>query len=248
MSRRKNSETFKGNAEKVERNNPPDTRNRADEARRRLGVKQEDVDAALKIGYRLREVGLTTERVVEILDADSSEEARQFLTKYRTVSRSDLAYLTIEELSLAAGLTTRRLWEVVSGARLEQSQDVVKLIIADSMPKVVSNAVKAATEATPIMDGQGQVQGWVYGDMKATDFLGKISGLIPQAKPGIQIFNNVPQLPPPLPGDDPDGPPLPSMDSALKEIQHVIAAPQLPAPKEIPFISDVEYQDIEVES
>lgn len=231
----------------VRRATIPDTRNRADEARRRLGLKQEDVDAALKIGYRLREVGLTTERVVEILDADSSEEARQFLVKYRSISRSDLTYLTIEELCLAAGLTPRRLWEVISGARLEQSQDVVKLIIADSMPKVVSNAVKAATEAVPIMDGQGQVQGWTYGDMKATDFLGKISGLIPQAKPGIQIFNNVPSLP--LPNtDDPDGPPLPSMDSALKEIQNVIATPQLEAPKEqIPFIPEAEYQDIEME-
>lgn len=247
MPRQRNSETYRGNAEKVERNNPPDTRNRADEARRRLGVKQEDVDAALKIGYRLREVGLTTERVVEILDADSSEESRQFLTKYRSISRSDLAYLTIEELCLAAGLTPRRLWEVISGARLEQSQDVVKLIIADSMPKVVSNAIKAATEAVPIMDGQGEVQGWTYGDMKATDFLGKISGLLPQAKPGIQIFNNVPSLPIPTEEVD-DGIPLPSMDSALKEFQHTMSQPQLEAPKqETPLIPEAEYVDVEVE-
>jgi hypothetical protein len=227
---------------------PPDTRNRADEARKRLGVKQEDVDAALKIGYRLREVGLTTERVVEILDADSSDESRAFIARYRTISRSDLSYLSIEELCLAAGLTTRRLWELISGARLEQSQDIVKLIIADSMPRVVSNAVKAATEAVPIMDGQGQVQGWTYGDMKATDFLGKVSGLLPVPKGVSAVFNVGAALP--IPSDElDDGIPLPSMDSALKEIQQIITtAPQLEAPKEhVPFIQEAEYEDIPTE-
>ena len=223
-----------------------DTRNRGDEVLRRLKITEDQLNEALKISSRLREAGLTTERVVEILDSDSSADSRLFIAKYRSISQSDLARLPIEAVALAAGLTPRRVWELISGARLEQSQDVVKLIIADSMPKVVTNAVKAATEAVPIMDGQGQVQGWTYGDMKATDFLGKVSGLLPQAKQGIQIFN-VPSLP--IPTDEPDdGLPLQGMDSALKEVQHVMAMPQLEAPKmEIPFIQDAEYQDIEVE-
>jgi len=223
-----------------------ETRNRSDEAHIRLGVSQEALNEALKISSRLREAGLTTERVVEILDSDSSADSRLFIAKYRSISKSDLAYLSIEEITLAAGLTPRRVWELIFGARLEQSQDVVKLIIADSMPKVVTNAVKAATEAVPIMDGQGQVQGWTYGDMKATEFLGKVSGLMPTPK-GISAVFNLPQLP--IPTDEPDdGLPLQGMDSALKEVQHVMAMPQLEAPKmEIPFIQDAEYQDIEVE-
>lgn len=226
----------------------PDLRNRADEARKRLGVKQEDVDAAIKIGYRLREVGLTTERIVEILDSDSSDEGRAFLVKYRTISKSDLAYLTIEELCIASGLTPRRLWEVLSGARLEQSQDVVKLIIADSMPKVVSNAVRAATEAMPIMDNEGKVQGWVYGDMKATEFLGKVSGLLPTPKGVSAVFNVGPQLP--IPSDEADdGIPLPSMDSVLKDLQNMVTVPQLEAPKpQIEIIPTAEYEDIVMES
>lgn len=218
---------------------PIDQRNRAEEARKRLGVKQEDVDAALKISNRLREVGLTTERVVEILDADDSEEGRTFLAKYRTISRSDLAYLCIEEICLAAGLTPRRLWEVISGARLIQSQDAVKLIIADSMPKVVLNAIKAATEAVPIMDGQGQVQGWTYGDVKATEFLGKISGLMPMPKGSTTVLNIGGGLP--IPQDEPDKTPLENMDSFLNGLQG--AGPkQLQAKTEV--IPDAEYVDV----
>lgn len=221
---------------------PIDHRNRADQARQRLGVKQEDVDAALKIGHRLREVGLTTERVVEILDADDSEESRLFLAKYRTISRSDLAYLSIEELCLAAGLTPRKLWEAVSGARLVQSQDAVKLIIADSMPKVVSNAIKAATEAVPILDGQGEVQGWTYGDTKAAESLFKISGLMPMPKGSTTVFNVGNQLP--IPESEPDAVPLEAMDTFLNGLQG--NTKQLEAPK-VEFIQNAEYQDVPLE-
>ncbi len=224
-----------------------DSRNRADEARRRLGVTKEQMHETLKITSRLREAGFTTERVVEILDGDTSEDSRIFLSKYRSVSVSDLAYLSIEELCVAAGITTRRLWELLSGARLEQSQDITKLIIADSMPRVVSNAVKAATEAVPIMDGQGQVQGWNYGDMKATEFLGKVSGLMPTPKGVSAVFNISPQLP--IPETEPDMLPLQGMDSALKEIQQIVAEPhRLEAPKP-EFIQPIEaeYEDLPME-
>src|SRR5512146_644104 len=97
---------------------PTDHRKRSQDAHKRLGVKKEDVDACLKITPRLREVGLTAERVVEILDSDDTEDGRKFVARYRAISKSDRAYLSIEEICVAAGLTTRRLWEVISGARL----------------------------------------------------------------------------------------------------------------------------------
>jgi len=227
--------------------NSQDTRNRSEEAFRRIQITKEQLDGTLKISSRLREAGLTTERVVEILDADASEDSRKFVDRYASISVSDRAYLPIEAVCLAAGLTTRRLWELISGARLEQSQDITKLIIADSMPRVALAAVKAATESLPILNGQGEVAGWTNGDPKAMEFLGKVSGLLPQAKPGIQIFNNNGNLP--IPQEEPDETPLPGMDATLKEIHHSITAPQLEAPKEqIPFVPliEAEFEDIDV--
>lgn len=245
-------------AEIVQRikNLPVDHRNRADEARLRLGVTQEQLDGEIKISNRLREVGLTAERVVELLDEDDSPDSRTFVNRYRQISQSDLAYLPIESIALAAGLTPRRLWELISGARLQQSQDVVKLIISDSMPKVVANAVRAATtgtpfsiNGTPMLDSKGDPILIGYGDMKATEFLGKVSGLMPMPK-GVTTILNVGNSGP-LPSErvEVDELPLQDMDSTLKQLQQITAVPQLEAPKvEVPLIADVEFEDVPLEA
>lgn len=229
---------------------PLDQRQRSLQARKRLGVKKEDVDGCLKITSRLREVGLTFERVVDILDGDDSSDGRTFLDKVRTISKSDCRYLTIEEICLSSGLTTRRLWEVISGARLEQSQDAVKLMVADAQPRVMSQAIKAATESVPIMDGEGNVSGWTHGDMKATELIWKATGILPTPKGttiNLQQNNATGPLPIDDDGDD-DGILLPDMDDVVKDLQITVKVKQLEAPRvEIP-IQTAEYLDVPLSS
>src|ERR1700722_9738410 len=123
MPKPTNSESSK---RKAKSRPPTDDRNRADEARKRLGVDPAEVAKCRKLSPILRDCGLTRERVIEILDADDADDSLLFMAKYRSIPTFDLTLLTIEEITLASGLTTRRLWELIQGARLEQSHDAVK--------------------------------------------------------------------------------------------------------------------------
>lgn len=226
---------------------PTDDRNRAEEARKRLGVDSSEVLKCRKITPSLRECGLTRERVIEILDADDQEDSLKFMEKYRSISDSDLPCLTIEEITIAAGLTTRRLWELVQGARLEQSHDAVKMLISDNRAKVMAVAIKAATEERPIIGPEGEVVGWNYGDVKAIELIWKADGTLPQAK-GTSIILNQRNNAGSAQEEAEDALPLADMDSVLKEIQRITATPQLPAPKEIvtvPII-EAEYEEVPI--
>lgn len=224
---------------------PIDHRNRAEKARKRLGISDEQMAGCRKIAPLLKEAGLTTERAVEILELDGSADATAFVARYNAISKSDRAYLTIEEICLASGLTTRRLWEVIAGARMEQSQDAVKLMIADAQPRVMAAAIKAATESQPILDGQGEVRGFTNGDLKATELIWKATGMLPTPKGATTVFNigGQPALAAP---DEVDEVPLQDMDTMLKQLQQTMAKPQLEAPKEEPKLIEAEYEDISV--
>jgi hypothetical protein len=224
---------------------PIDTRNRAEQAKKRLGVTKEQLDGCRKITPLLREVGLTVERVCEILEGDGSDEAVAFVTRYRKISQSDRAYLSIEEICLAAGLTTRRLWEVIAGARLEQSQEAVKLMVAEAQPKVMAAAIKAATDSQPIVV-QGVIVGHTNGDMKATELIWKATGMLPTPK-GATVAINLGNQQQASDDDEPDEVPLQDMDSFLKGLQETITKPQLHAPKDGPALSapvEAEYIDV----
>lgn len=232
---------------KVER--APDTRNRAEEARKRLGVTKEQLDGCRKITPALKESGLTKERVIEILEGDESPDARLFVAKYRSISESDLAYISIEEISLSCGLSTRRLWEVIAGARLEQSQETVKLMVAEAQPRIFASVIKAATEAQPIIardeDGESRVVGWTNGDIKAAELIWKGTGFLPTPK-GATTILNIGGEQRSAPQDEPDEVPLQDMDSCLKQIQQAITKPQLEAPKQTPQLVEAEYEEVPI--
>jgi hypothetical protein len=152
--------------------------------------------------------------------------------------------LNLEEICLAAGLTTRRLWELINGARLEQSNAAVQMMVSENRYRVMQMAIKAATSETPIIGADGEVVGWNYGDLKATELLWKADGTLPTPK-GMTINlnqqNNVTSV------DDSDNElPLADMDSTLKEIQRIVAPPQLEAPKEAVPIIEAEYEEVPI--
>lgn len=208
---------------------PIEGRNRADEARKRLGADSEAVARCRKITPLLKECGLDRQRVVEILEQDDEDDSVAFCAKYRSVAESDHAHVSIEEITIAAGLTTRRLWELIQGTRLEQSQDAVKLLVADNRAAIMAKTLLSARD----------------GDMKAVELLWKADGTLPKSN-GISLIlsqNNASMPVVMAAPEEEDVLPLADMDSMLKEMQRVTATPQLEAPRpvvSVPVI-DAEY-------
>jgi hypothetical protein len=222
---------------------PIDVRNRSAQARKRLGVTAKQLEGVRRITPSLREAGLSTDRVIEILEGDGDEDAISFLARWRRISKTDRKYLSLEEVCIASGLTTRRLWEVISGAVLEQSQDIVKVRLAHSQASVVAAAVKAATDSLPILanvGGVNRVVGYTNGDVKAMEVVSKWTGLMPTPKgstTNILLGGGQGAAPAPLGScqdddDEEDEELLPDMGDFLKDIQVTVAPPkQLEAPK-----------------
>lgn len=223
-----NSATEKSQRPKIE------TRNRTEAARKRLGADPGLVARCRKITPLLKECGLSRERVVEILESDDESDSVDFVAKYRSVSKSDLSHVSLEEITIAAGLTTRRLWELIQGTRLEQSQDAMKMLVADNRAAIMSKVVSAAKE----------------GDQKATEMLWKADGTLPKSN-GISFImsqnNTMPELTSaPTAVVEDESLPLADMDTMLKEMQRVTATPQLEAPRpsvSVPII-EAEYEEV----
>ena len=234
---------------------PIDARNRSAMARKRLGVTPKQMDGVRRITPSLREAGLSFDRVIEILEGDGDEDSLMFLARWRKIAKSDRKYLTIEEVCVAAGLTTRRLWELISGATLEQAQDAVKVRLAHSQVKIVEAAVKAATDSLPIIanvGGVSKVVGYTNGDVKAMEVVSKWTGLMPTPKGSTTniLLGGQGAAPPALgmgndDDDEEDDELLPDMGDFLKDIQVTVAPKQLEAPKEtVPLIPDAEFEEV----
>lgn len=170
---------------------------------------------------------------MEILEQDDEDDSVAFCAKYRSVAESDHPYVSIEEITIAAGLTTRRLWELIQGARLEQSQDAMKMLVADNRAAIMRSVVDAAKG----------------GDQKATEMLWKADGTLPKSN-GISLIlsqhnNSMPQLAA-IPEDE--DLPVGDMDTSLKDFQRVTSSPpQLEAPRQVvsvPII-DAEYEAVD---
>lgn len=226
------------------KSNQLDLRNRVSAARKRLGVTVKQVEGVRKITPSLREAGLNTDRVIEILEGDDSIDGQAFLAKWRTISKSDRAVLSVEEVCIASDITTRRLWEVIAGARFQQAQDSVKLMICENQGKVMQATIKAATDSIPLYNEKGKLIGMTQPDVKAMETFHKITGAMPTPKGSTNVFNfgnKLPQDALPIGDDDEDDVHLPDMDEFLKDLQVTVAPKQLEAPKEI---AEVEYEEI----
>jgi hypothetical protein len=230
-----------------------DIRRRSNQARKRLGVTAEQMEGVLKIAPSLKESGLGIDRVVEILEGDDSADSQAFIAKWKTISKSDKKYLTIEEICVASGLTTRRLWSAISGARFVQAASTVKMLLADGQPGIVRAAIKAATDSVPITNEKGMVVGYSNGDIRAMDMVAGWTGLKPRPKGALINF-----YPPSKSEDEDEGSDdeddddeelLPDMGTFLKDVQNVITPPkQLSAPSSevVPATLKAEFEDVKI--
>lgn len=187
---------------------------------------------------------------VQALRADDSENAQAFIEKWDYTSESDRTRLKLEEIFTAAGLTAREFIEVLTGALMQQCQDVTKMMVAVAQPKVIQATIDAAVERVPITDRDGDVVGYSNGDVKAMELFHKATGFLPTPK-GSSTTINLQQLNQTANVNSEEESPaeLQSMDEFLIEIQDCVR-PQLPAPQEhIPVLvqtPDVEYLDADV--
>lgn len=192
-------------------------------------------------------------KAMEILEADDSPDAIAIIEKWNSVSDTYRKVLRCEDFALAAGLSNRRFIEVLSGAIMQQAQDVTRMLVATAQPKVTKTTIRRATQRKPILDVAGNVVGYDEGDFKSQELFHKITGMLPTPKGSQTII----QMGVGATGDSPQGEvelnepaELQTMDAMLLDMQDVIR-PQLEAPKEMDSrmpvnTPEIEYLDAEI--
>lgn len=228
-------------------------------ARKRLGVTEKMMEGVPDVTANIVRACGSVGVAIQALAQDDSEDARSFTDTYQKLSGSDRKRLRLEEIFTASGLSARRFVEVVTGALMQQCQDVTKMMVAVAQPKVIQATIKAATDQVPITayDHEHEcmkVVGYTNGDTKAMEIFHKATGFLPTPK-GANTTINLNQLNQTanMGGDDePDERDieLEDMNDYLMEIQGVVR-PQLPAStshaNEIPtIVPEIEELEIEV--
>ncbi len=114
------------------------------DAYERLGVTKDEVSKAPVISTVIKVLDGGVNKAIEFLRGSTETDARKFLDTYDSLPFSVRSLLPIEAFCLASGLTTKRVFELITGACFEQSANVAELISRSSRPKLVGVAVKQA--------------------------------------------------------------------------------------------------------
>lgn len=116
------------------------------EAWARLGISPEEVSAQPQVSHILKKVGGKM-KILEFLRGSSEPEARKILALVDDLGAvGGWTKLPMEAFAVAAGLSTRRFLELVSGEVFMQSGQSSALLAAAAHPKVVDRTVKDALE------------------------------------------------------------------------------------------------------
>jgi hypothetical protein len=119
---------------------------RRTEAYERLGVTEEEVNAEPRITHILRELPGKVDRAVEFLRGSDDPDARKWLGVYDSLPESVRSLLPFEAFNVAAGITSKRMLEVVAGACYEQSTIAAQLISKAAHPDLIKKSVKFANK------------------------------------------------------------------------------------------------------
>lgn len=141
------SELVLGNAESSKTKNAvpgKDSRNRRNEALRRLGVKAEQLVNVPQISHILKHAERGLPQVIDALRGYDEEDAQAFIQKYDSLSLSDQKHLTIEDICVAAEIRTLDLLASATKALVLESQTASAIIAATSHYKVVRKTVAMA--------------------------------------------------------------------------------------------------------
>lgn len=175
---------------------------------------------------------------IEALRGDDALDGLTFLEKWDSISISDKKLLSIEEVCVAAGLTTRRLLEVITGAIMTQGDFAGKIIVASAKPDVIKRMVKEAKSALGEKDRENFLRG------KDVDWFVPAKGLT------VNLDNSKTQNILNAGGEERALPP-PKADDFLLEVSATMRpdAPQLLPPEPIvtarvPDVIEGEYADV----
>jgi len=220
------------------------------EALRRAGITEEDMEGVPSVTSRIRKAVGSIDLAIEALSGDDSPRAIAFMEKYNSLSKTDKIVLSIEDIFTAAGLSARDFIEVLTGALMQQSADVTKMLVSAAQPKVVDATIQAAITRQPIINKKGEIVGETMGDIKAQEIFHRATGFLPTPK-SAQTTINLQQLNQTANNSRNEGPcdPPESMDDFLLDMQDVVKGRILPAPapdssspKNAP---EIEYLDVE---
>lgn len=213
---------------------------REGEVRFRLGLTDSQMAGVPSITRLVGEATGSVAEAIEILSGDDAEDSIKFMAKWNSLSPSDQRHVKLEEVIIAAGLTTRRFKELLAGA----SSDEFTFKALTHKTKVLKSAIKAATTETPIVadvNGTNIVVGHEPADVKAMELFFKLTGDIkPSGGVVVNSNNQTANISPVV-----ERPPLQSMDSWLLEIDDVRKPKQLNAPPVIPVEMPVNAPEIE---
>jgi hypothetical protein len=198
-----------------------------------------DLDGQPIVTPILKQAEGGTASVLDALRAYEDEDAQEFIALHDSLTKTDRKFLSLEEIAVASGIGSARLLELSTSAMLNYGQSSVKIFLAASMHKVVHAAVKAASTGTPIIDDKGNpvrddkgnllLAG--YGDIRAMELVGKMTGLVPTPKGAhIAIQNNV--------GEKAESAPAGYFDPGehLRSIRNITDPMRLPAPPHEPVM------------
>lgn len=93
--------------------------------------------------------------VIAALRLSADDDAIKFLDKHDALSKTDLALVTIEEISVAAGVDTKRLLELAVSALVEDSRSAGAIIAASFHPRVIRATAEAALDDDVYFDARG---------------------------------------------------------------------------------------------
>ncbi len=140
-----------------------------------LDVKRTDVEAAPKIHHLLRDSEIL-DRVFEYLEGSEEPEARKILAARERVSDSLASILPFEAFCVAAGVTTKKAFAVISGEVMDQSAKASALIARSKHPEVVQYTIDQALTPAGAQERK---------------MLHQSAGFLPMAKGAVNMFGNV---------------------------------------------------------
>jgi hypothetical protein len=113
-------------------------------ALRRLGITLPQTRNLARITHLLEHADGGVPAVLAALRLVDHPDADKFLACYDALSETDLGHVTIEEISVAAGIGPKRLLEMAVSALVEDSESLGKIIASSYYPKVIQATADCA--------------------------------------------------------------------------------------------------------
>jgi len=110
----------------------------------RLGVSADTVSIHPQISNLLKQCGIDSNRLVEVLRSDMDPESMKFVQLWDRLKPPNRSLVGLEALALASGITPRRLWELYCGATMIQSREFLGVQIAEALPHIMRVTIRDA--------------------------------------------------------------------------------------------------------